>query len=436
MALPTSALHEREANARTAIGQSIFTIIAKADPLRIDAARAQLQRIDDAITLRAALPFDSFEMLHFCSFTIFDDASFGPILVFESNIDGAPETYLDALCTSALAGPVLHSIYDFCIEYQSNGYDPQYLRRYIGDRFVSAATAFVGNVGRSARRIRDEAALVEHVQDYLDAVVPNANTTADTIAADVRSFVRGMPQYDWLAHRAPRLTPEQRLSRWTAALGLVATALGAVTIAWLPFAVFVAVLRRHEIRDPIAAGQPAASQLRALSGREDQIVQNHMASLCYVKPCAFRRRTLKTILSAANIVARISTKGRLLGLDSLHFAQWALIDNDTRLLFLTNYDGSWENYLDDFIEKAALGLTAIWSNTRDFPRTRYLFLDGARDERSFKAIARKTQAYTNVWYSAYPALAVAAIEKNSAICDGLRPSAARFDAAKWLRLLN
>jgi hypothetical protein len=139
------------------------------------------------------------------------------------------------------------------------------------------------------------------------------------------------------------------------------------------------------------------------------------------------------VLFGANLVARVSTNGRLLGLDSLHFAHWALIDRDMRMLFLTNYDGSWENYLDDFIDKASCGLTAIWSNTFNFPRTRFLFFDGAQDERNFKAISRTTQFTTNVWYSAYPGLTVACIENNTAICEGLRQPSAAFDAAAWLR---
>jgi hypothetical protein len=117
----------------------------------------------------------------------------------------------------------------------------------------------------------------------------------------------------------------------------------------------------------------------------------------------------------------------------LHFAHWSLIDNDTRLLFLTNYDGSWENYLDDFIGKAAVGLTAIWSNTLNFPRTSFLVLGGARDERKFKAIARTTQAYTNVWYSAYPALPVTGILKNGALCADLAKPPGALDAGSWLR---
>ena len=56
-----------------------------------------------------------------------------------------------------------------------------------------------------------------------------------------------------------------------------------------------------------------------------------------------------------------------------------MIDNGRRLLFLSNFDGSWENYLDDFIDKASIGLTGVWSNTLKFPRTYFLVLGGASD---------------------------------------------------------
>jgi hypothetical protein len=135
------------------------------------------------------------------------------------------------------------------------------------------------------------------------------------------------------------------------------------------------------------------------------------------------------------LVGRVSIHGKLSGLNSLHFAHWVVIDDGRRLLFLTNYDGSWENYLDDFIDKASIGLTAIWSNTLNFPRTKFLVFGGARDERKFKSIARQTQVVTNVWYSAYPNLTVPTIDNNSAIRDGLAtpPSGAAVEA--WLQRL-
>ena len=40
----------------------------------------------------------------------------------------------------------------------------------------------------------------------------------------------------------------------------------------------------------------------------------------------------------------------------------------------SNFDGTWERYLEDFIELAYPGLNGIWSNTVGFPKTRDLFL--------------------------------------------------------------
>ena len=51
-----------------------------------------------------------------------------------------------------------------------------------------------------------------------------------------------------------------------------------------------------------------------------------------------------------------------------------------QLVFFSNYDGSWESYLEDFITKAHKGQTAAWSNGRGFPPTRYLINGGAEDD--------------------------------------------------------
>jgi hypothetical protein len=83
-----------------------------------------------------------------------------------------------------------------------------------------------------------------------------------------------------------------------------------------------------------------------------------------------------------------------------------LIDNGRRLLFLSNYDGSWQNYLSEFIDQASVGLTGIWSNTVGFPKTRFLIFGGARNEQEFKTFVRNEQVLTTVWYSAYPTLSV------------------------------
>ena len=69
--------------------------------------------------------------------------------------------------------------------------------------------------------------------------------------------------------------------------------------------------------------------------------------------------------------------GKLGGIRTIHFARWVALP-DGRLLFFSNYDGSWEAYLGEFVDKASMGLTMIWSNTIWYPQTRLLILEGAK----------------------------------------------------------
>ena len=108
------------------------------------------------------------------------------------------------------------------------------------------------------------------------------------------------------------------------------------------------------------------------------MVQNHFASVAPVKPGWFRWIVLKTVLKLIHVLAAVvSNQGSLSGITSIHFARWVVVDGGKKLLFLSNYDGSWENYLDDFIDQTSEGLTAIWSNTVGFPQTSFPGLWGS-----------------------------------------------------------
>ena len=100
-----------------------------------------------------------------------------------------------------------------------------------------------------------------------------------------------------------------------------------------------------------------------------------------------------------------------------------------KLVFLSNYGGSWESYLEDFIEKAHYGLTGVWSNTRNFPKTKNLFQEGATDGDRFKRWARGEQDPTLLWYSAYPTLTTSRIRLNALIRQGIACATTEADAA-------
>lgn len=128
---------------------------------------------------------------------------------------------------------------------------------------------------------------------------------------------------------------------------------------------------------------------------EDVIAQNQMNILSQNEPALLRK--MKTRLAVINFAAKyLGQPGLLSGISTIHFASWTIIDDGKRLLFQSNYDGSWENYIGDFVDKAASGLDAIWENCIGYPK------GGSRDIAAFKRVIRCHQVQSDVFYSAYP----------------------------------
>ncbi len=401
------------------MSHTILTFVAKVHPSRVDDLAALLAEMEGNPRGNAHVPFGALERLHFGSLVIFPDDTFGPYLVFENNFDGDLEPYLADLWQQA--GPGLHRIYGHCVDYDGRGAPHRdRLLAFLRSHVVRPNAWHIGNVGRSAVRIRQEAQMRADLDDFLDAHARSGERSPSSIRQRIQEFVRQRASLAWAQQDpGPRLSFGERAGPWTKIVGLGLLALLLLPVLLPLLLVYVIVLRGRERRDPVVIEPPAQEHIKRLAAREDNAVQNHLANMSYVKPGAFRGMTMRAILFLTNLVARVSTKGKLSGLTSLHFAHWALIDDGRRLLFLTNYDGSWENYLDDFIDKASIGLTGIWSNTVNFPRTRFLVFGGAQDERRFKTISRRNQVYSNVWYSAYDGLTVQAIDNNSAIREGM-----------------
>lgn len=191
------------------------------------------------------------------------------------------------------------------------------------------------------------------------------------------------------------------------------------------------LIRALEIRDKWNFSEPAELIARARENarkydREEGGInryQNHLASMTSVKPGFIRRWLLRLALFVINLLCRFwFNRGELGGIPTILSARWVMIDGGRRLLFLDNYGGAWESYLNEFIDLAAVkGLNAIWSNTfvnvagkrYSFPASRLLFWKGAQAEQPFKAYVRQSQIETIVWYGAYPALSVVNINANT-----------------------
>ena len=93
-----------------------------------------------------------------------------------------------------------------------------------------------------------------------------------------------------------------------------------------------------------------------------------------IKPGRFRLRTRDAILYCINSgrAPYLSSADRLARIGTIHFAHWVVIEHGARGFFCSNYDGSHEAYMDDFINKAAFGLNLEFSNGIGYPTTNWL----------------------------------------------------------------
>ena len=129
--------------------------------------------------------------------------------------------------------------------------------------------------------------------------------------------------------------------------------------------------------------------------REDAVTQNQLTLVTVVTPGQADR--VRAVMAAIDALAkRLAPPGSLIGVSTIHFVKWLVIDDGRRLMMVSDYDGSWESYIDEFAEMILSGLDAIWETAYGYPP------DGARDVPAFKRFLRSHQVPSEVFFSAYP----------------------------------
>ena len=197
-------------------------------------------------------------------------------------------------------------------------------------------------------------------------------------------------------------------------------------------------LRYLEKRDSSQSAPPMdVNKIADMADQEDWVSQNHMGSIVHIRPGVLRSMIIRAGHLGLGLLLRVkATDGYLGSMRTVHFAHWAFLNNGSRLLFVSNFDQSWGSYLDDFIEKAHVGLTLAWGCGVGFPTTRFLIFDGASHGRRFKNWALASRTTSRFWYSAYPHLSVDQIERNHRVANGLRQTEMpREKIVEWMREL-
>ena len=215
------------------------------------------------------------------------------------------------------------------------------------------------------------------------------------------------------------------------------TVIGAVLLIGFFASLVVAYLRRLEKKDQADIILPDQKNYDQVTSRENQLRHNHMFAVSRIKPSYLRLLLLRSVLWSIKLAATYkNSPGILSVIESIHFARWFRVPGTRQLVFYSNYGGSWESYLEDFITKASAGLTSVWSNTEGFPRTQYLAQKGAELSEPFKYWAREQQRPTPFWYVGYPNITTGEIRKNANIREGFARINDVRDADQWFSLFG
>src|SRR5436190_9252815 len=425
-------------------------VLAPIDPRREAELRGLLASMNDAPgrvnAANALIPFGEFDTLHFVRFVILDDKTHEDVsvygmpgrtyplyLVFLGDIDGDVNAFLGKLVKRA--GKGLRTIFSCCEGFASD----TDLLAWMREHETPSAAAYVNWRGRTVLRIREEAALKKALEDYLQSHAPAlARIPPREVFSRLRQFVNAEKSAGRLTLSDESPTPIGWLIRNALHLiGVPLLFLLALPLLIVVAPIFLIRLRRLEKTDVELCSRVDPAHSNALALLEDRDVTNQFNAIASRKPGFVRLWTLIGILATVDYAARhLVRHGRLGRIRTIHFARWVLLDGRKRGTFFSNYDGTVESYMDDFINKAGFGLNAIFSNAIGYPRTSWLVCDGCADEQKYKNFLRRHTLPTQVWYKAYPGLTAVDLERNRRIREGLGSSSMGDQAARdWVALL-
>lgn len=418
------------------VHQNPITLITPIKKSRIGTLHGFLKEIKEDLIARKHEEFENIGTIHFARWIIIDEPGEegnsereGSKLIFSSNFDGSMDDQIKALCTIGV--DLIDRIYQCCDGYPEEDERTTENRiAYLEKWNVPASSFYRGSPNRSLKQILGESKLRNFLRNTLDEN-DWSKLTAKEIQLKLRASANAKPQFEWASEsfNMPSV-------KW---FGFILFIL--ITLALLPIIiVWVLIIRIFfESRDKnftMTRSELSNSKIKKLESYEDLEFQNQFTQLAVMKKGKMRLITYKAFMLLAKILGNVLfVKGKLMGIPTIHFARWVLFDDDKRVLFFSNFDGSWQQYLGDFIDKSGWGLTGIFSNTTLFPKTRFLITGGAYDEEHFLAWSRNTELQTQIWYSAYPNLSIKNVNNNSEIRSRLYKNLSESGAQDFLNLL-
>jgi hypothetical protein len=216
-----------------------------------------------------------------------------------------------------------------------------------------------------------------------------------------------------------------------------------------------AAVTRHRPRTADGRSVSDANDSAPTSGAAHRVGQDLLPVLNAARGNVDGRATAITVLTPMRwwgslllrMVFRLTTVtglglGTLRRLSFIHYARWTVIDrlpargsqaprerlNHSYLFFESNFNGTWDQYIDAFAEVVPNRMRAIWGSSFGFP--------GPLPTGPFKEYIRRNEFVANHYYSAYPeattTMVVSSVELEGRLREFVDRSA-RMDATEFKR---
>jgi hypothetical protein len=415
-----------------------LTVVTKIRPSKVEALEALLEEVNRRIRQGEAHPFKQVDGLYFGRWGILPPGADGVRLLvlgldfstedgrYRRRVNEFIARFVDTLAKRR-GGPgaqLFDDIYRSCVGYPAKGLrKPTWVREFLQASSVHYTARHVDFAYRveTAKGMHRLLSLSEEVERYLDTSRRRLERLARNGDHWIEEVHRGL-QERLEAIRAARADPEWRRSwnhaRLSAARATLLYPALRYLVAFPTVGLFTALgWVEQQVRSGLqrlgssAAGKASPRVAVQRYQREPQgPVQNPMIHVATLKPGWGSWIALWTTLRSVNVRLQRYVVG-LSHIRSIHCARWVLLKTPRgsrgslfrpktrRLLFFSNYDGSWESYIDSFIDDPEIRnfLVEIWKGTEDFPprQSARPFLE------PFKAWIHQKQVRTRVWYSAH-----------------------------------
>lgn len=429
------------------IDQGAVTIITEIDPEKgLSGLKELLAKIGSDEIGGGIVNFEKVTSLHFARWFLMTEArisdgnggyatenKFPDSLAFTSNFDGDLEEHLHEIV--ATSKEAIISIYSFCKGFPSNqDISNQQIVSFLKANAKKNQLFWPAIRGGTVEQLKGESLLRTEIETFLSSQNQKEafkGKSPDEIKDAIKAFVKADVRLSWALTPRAKTTFGWKLKYYgTLVFKLIflLPILLLLGIWYLLCGIFNA--KDDKNRKPIRR----SGEFEALLKNEDRIFMNQLTVYGGIKkPYWFRSTQLRLglWLFSLNGVYR-STKGQLSGIETIHFARWTVFNKGKNVIFLSNYDGAWEIYLSEFIDRSAAAMNLTFGTTVGYPKVKGLVGEGAHDEQAFKTVVRNNQYPCQVWYSSYPSLTVKNILNNQKIREGLCGTS-KESTTDWLK---